>query len=205
VRWKRAGGLVAAACAFALAGCASGRHGAEDLRRRSDQLLRETREKAGDSGAGDPRGAPRAALESRASGPEAAPEPRAEPLEPGREAKAFEAVCVERLSRDMSQAEGEARVRDCAISRAMQRGDVEAYYGFSDVLAQTGGEASQAVARYAYTWGRGLVSVGKERVWCGGLEEFREFWFSRASRSWIRASRSWMCFCRAAIRSRHGA
>jgi hypothetical protein len=39
----------------------------------------------------------------------------------------------------------------------------------------------------------------------GGFDEFREFWFNRAFRSSISAFRASICFCCAAINSRHGA
>lgn len=76
----------------------------------------------------------------------------------------FEEVGSWRMSKAETQLYAERQAENDALAKALRSSGAEAYYGFSDVLSQQGGEGTESVARYLQIWSKGVVKwerIGK--------------------------------------------
>ena len=132
---------------LALQGCAS-LPKAPDLRPNADELFKEL-EASGDNKP--------AAINNEAR-------PKADIAAPLPHTFKFEEVGSWKMSKAETQLYAERQAENEALAKALRSSGAEAYYGFSDVLSQQGGEGTESVARYLQIWSKGVVKwerVGK--------------------------------------------
>ncbi|MBI4668039.1 MAG: DUF4384 domain-containing protein [Elusimicrobia bacterium] len=75
------------------------------------------------------------------------------------------------MSKAETQLEAQKHAEDEALSKALRKAGVDSYYGFSDILAQQGGETTQALASYTGTWSKGVAQVDDRQADCNRRED----------------------------------